>query len=455
MHLMKSAILVLTLVIALIVTACGSGSAFPEATGKGTIRAINAIKTSPEVTFTIEQRQLGNINFRQASTPAEFDDLVYNFNFIVRFAGDLTDTTVATENLDVILDMDYIMLLSGTLASPTVTVWESAEREFDGSETVFEARFAHTADSAGSIDFYFAADGVVPVLGEEVGTASFGEILPPIDFDGGEYVLIATTSGDPSDILFQSIVTTYIPASQYTVPLFDAGINTHAPFIARGYTLGVGGTAGTSTIPDANYPAVIEFVNASLPLGSVDIYDDDMQASRVVDDLAHKGVAAELALMAGDNTFYVTPSNVNQPVLIEQIINFFTGLRARVVTYGDTDAFIAIAYLADRRPVETHAKFQVFNSSVNIGFFSVFAVEADVVLDGQFPFLLSVSSGSASPTVPFAAGSYDFYIREFNETENLAGPIRFDLEVGDVINAIVYDTVDPAILELQTIPNNP
>jgi hypothetical protein len=450
---MKSTTLVLALAIALSITACGSESSFPKATGKGTIRAINAIKTSPELAFKIEEVTLGNIDFRQASPRVEYDDLEYDFNFDVRLVGDLSNTRIATENLDVIADMDYIMLLSGSIASPTVTLWESEAREIDDSETVFEARFAHTADSLGSIDFYFAAEGVAPVLGEKVGTLSFGEILPPVDYEAGDYVLIATTSDDPSEILFQSNVQTFTAATQYTVSLFDAGQNTYAPFIAIAYAVGAGG--GTLTIPDSNYPAVIEYVNGSLPLGSIDIYDDDMQTSRVVDDLAHMGVAPELTLMEGENTFYITPSDVNQPVLIESVLNFFLGFRVRSVAIGDTDTFRLVSFVADRRPVETHAKFQVFSSSINYDFLSMYAIEPDEVLDEQLPFLLSVASGDASRSVAFEAGSYDFYIRQFGETEVLSGPIRFDLALGDVVSTVIFDTVDPAILELQTIPNNP
>jgi hypothetical protein len=455
MHLMKSTNLVLTLMIALVVTACGSGSSFPEATGKGTIRAINAIKTSPQVSFRIEQFEIGSINFREASSPAKYDDLEYDFGFDVRFVGESEVTTVAIEHLDVVAETDYTMLLSGTLANSTVTVWESTDREFDGTETVFEARFVNAADSAGSIDVYFAADGVAPILGEEIGTLSLGEILPPIDFDAGEYVLIATTSGNPGDILFQSVITAFGAAAQYTVPLFDTNQNTHAPFISGAYPADVSGATSPFAIVDANYPAVVEFINGSLPLGSVDIYDDDMQSSLVVDNLAHKNIAAELDLMVGGDIFYITPSDVNQPVLIEHPIDSFIGIRARVVTFGDTDTLRGVSYLADRRPVETHAKVQIFNSSINFETLSLFAVEVDEVLDDQLPFVLSLGSATASQVVAFQAGSFDFYIREFNEPVNLAGPIRIDMALGDVISAVVFDTVDPAVLELETIPNNP
>ena len=39
----------------LLLTACSGESQFPEPTGKGTFRAINAISTSPEMVFRLEE----------------------------------------------------------------------------------------------------------------------------------------------------------------------------------------------------------------------------------------------------------------------------------------------------------------------------------------------------------------------------------------------------------------
>ena len=46
------------------IAACGGDTAFPQATGKGTIRAINAITTSPEFGFLIEERFLSGVSFQ-------------------------------------------------------------------------------------------------------------------------------------------------------------------------------------------------------------------------------------------------------------------------------------------------------------------------------------------------------------------------------------------------------
>ena len=189
---MKRFAILIPLITALALSACGESS-LPVATGKASMRSINGVQTSPEVAFLIEERTIGIASYRQATAQTRFDDLAYNFNFDVRYAGEIGLVRVASVFVDIIKDLDYIFVLTGTLADPSILTWETVVREFTGTETVFEARFTHTSDSLGSVDYFFAAPGVDPVAGEEAGTLAFGEVLPSIDFEAGEYVLTITS----------------------------------------------------------------------------------------------------------------------------------------------------------------------------------------------------------------------------------------------------------------------
>ena len=73
---------------ALALAACGGDSSLPEATGKGTVRAINAIATSPEFVFLIEERGIDSVAYKQATSSASWDDLGYTFNLDVLFLGE-------------------------------------------------------------------------------------------------------------------------------------------------------------------------------------------------------------------------------------------------------------------------------------------------------------------------------------------------------------------------------
>ena len=70
---------------ALIFIGCTDGSSLPNPTGKGSVRAINAIPTSPAVEFRIGERVLGLANYKTSTGAALYDDIEYIFNFDVFF----------------------------------------------------------------------------------------------------------------------------------------------------------------------------------------------------------------------------------------------------------------------------------------------------------------------------------------------------------------------------------
>jgi hypothetical protein len=454
-ELMKRFTILITLAAALLLSGCGGGSNLPVATGKASIRAINGIKTAPDVGFLIEERTLGSASYRQITAISNFDDLSYNFNFDVFYAGDLQTTRVASIAQDIVKDMDYIFVLTGTIADPSILVWETPEREFTGTETVFEARFAHTAASLGSVDYYFAAPGIDPAAGEEAGTLAFGEVMTSIDFEGGEYVLTVTAGGMPDQVLYESVTTTFSPAAQYIISTFDGDANTFAPVVARATAAGTTSIAGTITMPDVNYPPTVEFVNGSLAIDTVDIYEDALLNSQIVAGHAYKDVSAELELAFGENPVLYTPATLLSPVLIDDVVEFFGGFRGRVVAYGPLNALEIRRYLPERRSIETQASLHLFNAAINFNFLNVYVVDADESIDGKLPTRAVLPSGVAASVIGLTDGSFDIYVTAFNNTEILAGPIRIDVVLGDALGGMIFDTDDPAVLEINFLPSNP
>ena len=65
---MKRTVLLAAFAAAFFLGACSNESNLPTATGKGSIRALNAIKTSPEIAFKIESRSIGAAEYRQVTT---------------------------------------------------------------------------------------------------------------------------------------------------------------------------------------------------------------------------------------------------------------------------------------------------------------------------------------------------------------------------------------------------
>jgi len=454
-ELMKRFATLITLTAALLLSACGGESNLPVATGKASMRGINGIKTAPDVGFLIEERTLGTAGYRQTTPSSNFDDLSYNFNFDIFFPGDLQATRVASVFQDIIKDTDYIFVLTGTIDDPAILVWETPEREFTETETVFEVRFAHTAASLGSVDYYFAAPGVDPAAGEEAGTLAFGEVMTSIDFEGGNYVLTVTASGMPDQVLYESATIAFSPAAQYIITTYDGDANTFAPVIAQAIAAGTTPTSGNITMPDVSYPPMVEFVNGSLAIDTVDIYEDALLNSQIVAGHAYKDVSAELALAVGQNPVLYTPTTLLSPVLIDDVVGFIRGHRGRVVAYGPLDALEIKPYLPERRSIETQASLHLFNAAINFDFLNVYVLDADESIDGNLPTRAVFPSGTAASVIGLTDGSFDIYVTAFNDPEILAGPIRIDVALGDVLGGMIFDTVDPAELEFNFLPSNP
>ncbi len=220
---LKSNISIAMALIAVLLTGGCAETSLEEATGKGTIRGINAIVTAPELIFMIEERSIGNARFKGAAGFAEYDDLTYNFNFDALLPGDATPTRLATQFIDVLVDTEYSLVITGTVANPAIMFWEAAARVWDGTETVFEADFAHLSPSLGEVDVYFAPVGTMPVLGNAIGTLSFGERIPHLEFADGDYELIITPRDDPDPLnyLYQSNDLTSTSATRITFAFFD------------------------------------------------------------------------------------------------------------------------------------------------------------------------------------------------------------------------------------------
>jgi hypothetical protein len=192
-----------------------------------------------------------------------------------------------------------------------------------------------------------------------------------------------------------------------------------------------------------------------MELGAVDIYDDEMLTSRVVAGLDFGQVAAAVDTITGENTFYYTPAGDTSAVLIETPLTAFGGLRYRAVTVGTADSPTSLPFAPDLRAVETGAKVSLFQTSNNFDFVDIYAVEPGTGVDDVVPIRNALATGLATTSGVLPAGSYEIYITESGEKVVLAGPFPVDVATGDVIDLIVLDTVDPAVLDVLFLSGGP
>lgn len=444
---MRRTLLILGALAALHLYGCAGDSAFPLATGKGTVRAINAITTSPAITFLIEERQIGTAGYKGATGSQAYDDLEYTFNFEVNIP--ITGRRrIASQFLDVVADKDYTFVISGTLANATVTLWEGDTRQWEETDTVFESRFGHAAAALGPVDVYFAPAGTAPVLGEQIGTLSFGEILPAADYAEGIYVVTYTARGDPLNVLFTSDPVARGARDSSIVTLFDADANDLAPVSV--WSFNAAGAAARLT--DASFPPTLRFFNASTALGTADIYNDENLLTALVIDHAFGDITGDIEVSAGTNSLtYTAPGNTGS-ILFENAVTVPAGTRGNYYVVGETGALSAITHLPDRRSVETVSKFSFMHAATNHPSVDVYIVEADADIAEINPSVFSVPVGLAPLQTELVQGSFDLYVTTAGEKTVIIGPVRLDTTLGGVIDIIMLDTVDPATADIVFIP---
>ena len=447
---MKRIVLLLALTGGLFLGACGGGSQLPVATGKASITTINAIFGSPEMNFLIEERTIGRVAYKTTTVTASYDDLDYTFNFDIFFAGDTALTRLASQHIDFVADRHYTILTSGTIAAPVTTVWDVPQRTFADADTVFQTRFSHTSASlsAITIDVYFSLDGAAPVLGEEVATLNFGELSPALDLEGGAYVVTITTSGDPADVLFKSSPATILARTNMVVTPFDGDANSTSTLVVRG--LGVLG--GAIPFHDPLASSTIQFLHTAREMGTTDVYDDAALSSQVHADHAYRDLTADAPVAVGANEHFYTPAGDTAAVLLSANITIAEGLHFRVTAVGTGGDYSTVNTVLDRRSVDTAVKLLYFPSSNNFDFTNLYIVEAGTTIDDQLPFQAGSFSKVPNPSLELAPGSYDVYITEFLDTVILAGPFPLNVVRGDVVDMVVYDTDDPAVLEIVVYP---
>jgi hypothetical protein len=439
---------------ALIVGACAKETSLPNPTGKGAIRALNAIPGSPEFTILIEERLIGTASHKSTSQTVQYDDFDYTFNFETILAGDAFRTRVASELIDIQADMDYTMVISGAIDAPDIDVWEATRREWIETDTVFEARASHLATTLGQIDVYIADEATPPALGSQFATLGIGEVSTEADFEAGDYVLTVTPAGDDATILFVSDPVTIASQDQLMISIFDSDGNDLAPYSVRLFSLSSG---GTGALVDSRFAPQIRFIHASLNFGNADIFIDEELTAPVVTNHMFTDVTEFIDVTAGSLPVTYTPPGNTGTTLIDVDETIFPGTRSDFyVLLSATDADTRIFDIADRRSISTIGRVSFMNTVGGRDAVDIYLVPSGASIDEYAPLFPGLPRGTSPIQLPITPDSYDVYVSSVEtETESsvvLAGPIPLVVDFGDVIETIIFENVDPTIVDFVILP---
>ncbi len=443
---MKRTFLLITCLCTLFLAACGSESKLPNPTGKGAIRAINAIPGSPQYTFKIEERTLSTVGYKESTGPVEYDDFEYTLNFDVRFPGDAQATRVASQLLQVEADRHHMLLLTGDYDAPTITVWDGDIREWADTETVFEARFSHAGATLGDIDIYLDPTGTVLGTLPPVATLSFGDIADPIDFEEGSHVLTVTAANDVDTVYFTSQDVVFLPRFAHVITVFDGDGNNTGPVAVRSMTA----VGNALPFTDVAFPPAIRFIQTAYTLEPVDVYDDELLTSLVESNLQFKDTTLDIDTTSETKTYYFTPADSTATVLFEQEVSSpAPGRFVHVYTFGDTDDWAGTRIVPNRAEASANAQMRIFHGAVNQDVFNVYLKDrGEPLVEEDNPLIVGAALGLLTPSAPLLAGSYDIYLTELGDKTEISAAFEIDVVAGDIVDLIAVDTVNPAVIEL-------
>ena len=352
--------------VAIMVSALISGCAetsLPKASGKGQVRGINSIVDAPELAFRIEERVIGNVNFRGTAGFDEWDDLEYTFNFDVFLPGDQDPTRIASQFVDVVLDTEHTLVITGTLDNPTILLWEEPEaRTGTATDTVFEMDFVHLSPQTGQVDVYYDIAGTVPVVGNEIGTLSNGERLPYREFSGGDYELILTAPGDPTTVLFQSDAFARVPTDRLTTALFDpdpsitanVGVNIISP------------TGSAQTLADVNSPGVARMIHAAFGTENFDGYFNGDFNTTIFPNVGFGEITGSVDVTDPLTTITLTPVGNTGATIHEFQIQLVPNTRRTLILWGQPTELFSRALIHDARPLAVFPVIRFTDFSSNI-----------------------------------------------------------------------------------------
>lgn len=452
---MKRTLLLLASVTPLLLAACTSDSSLPNPTGKGAVRAINAIAGSPEMSFLIEESivsinrsPVAPVTYKNSTPPAAYDDFSYNFSFEYRDPDDSTAIRLTTQNLKIDAGQDHVLLLSGSLDAPAITVWTAASREFGDTETAFEVRFAHASSTLGNVDVYFEDPAIVPGTNPPIATLAFGEIADATDFEEGIYVMTVTAEGDPGVVHFTSRETDLLPRFAHVMTIFDGDESDTAPVVVRSMTA----VGNPLALADANYPAQIRLVHGANTLQSVDVYDDEALTSLVVGGLDFKAATAYLDAGEVERSFYFTPAGSTATVLFQRIIPApVPGTYNDLFLVGDTDDWSSV-YAGTNRALATNAaKLRMFHAAFNHPVVDVYSVDRGAAFDETATAVVRAQYGATTPTILLPEGNIDLYFTVAGEETVIVGPYPVDATLNGTLELLVVDVVDPLFAEIVDI----
>jgi hypothetical protein len=238
--------------------------------------------------------------------------------------------------------------------------------------------------------------------------------------------------------------------SQFIMTVFDGDENDLAPISVRLFNISGG---GSGALFDSRFPPQMRFIHGGLNFGDADIYIDDPLTVPVVTDHAFKDFTPFIDVTEGELPVTYTPPGNPGMTLIDVDQAVFAGTRTDFFVLNDADgANTWVSNLADRRSIQTRARLSFMNTAGGRPSVDIYVVPSGELIDETGPVIPGYPLGFAPVQIPLFPDTYDIYVTDAGEKVVLSGPNTLDLDFGDVVDTIIFENVDPTVVDFEIIP---
>ena len=185
------------------------------------------------------------------------------------------------------------------------------------------------------------------------------------------------------------------------------------------------------------------------PGGGTNLAGDDRLALSVrLEHAPGRRVIVELEHLAED----VDHELLGRDVVVDQhdVDGVGLGQRRHVILIEDsTGVGELVSYTPNLRSVETIAKLLVANTTQSNTLVDVYILQAgETIEEDTLPFLNGLVIGLSPITIPMPEGDFDIYVTPDDDTVPLAGPVPITTAFGEVWQMLIYENVDPAVVDV-------
>jgi len=297
----------------------------------------------------------------------------------------------------------------------------------------------------GELDFYFAAPGTVPVLGQAVGSLTNGARLAILEFEEAPYELILTPKDDPATIVYQSVPLVPIAQIRATIAVFDADPtvtgNVGVSFIAE--------AGGSSVLSDVNFPPQTRTLHAAFGTENFDGYFDSDFANILFADIGFQELSPYADVPQAVTLVTLTPVGNSGAVIHEAELNIAPGTNSNIVLVGEPGSLLFAFLLNDGRSLETFPTIRILNASVSTETLDVYMLPPGTSIDDTLiPQISGIPSLANTGFIATFEGMLELTITLPGEKTPIAPPVILDLANGDTVDTVIVDTVNPGLVEL-------